>query len=117
MWNAVRAFFEEGGKRLLCRARLHADSAASATVSTADTDEGRRSPPDRSISPCPRRFPGSCAAIARVTFTSRSARTGCAQRGRHVSLKGTARATSSGSARRSNGYRLLLWDELNRAGS
>ncbi len=116
MWNAARAFFEEGGKRLyVSRAFTPASDAALDGYSRADTAEGSGgSPPDRLDFAVRARFPGK-AGDARVTFTlalgqNRLARSADGT----VSLKGSASRDVVWVGAPVNGFRLLLWDELNR---
>src|SRR5215212_9048672 len=70
MWNAVRAFFEEGGKRLyIARTFTPQDEDdALSGIARAVTDTTAGSPPDLLEFPVRARFPGK-GGNGRVTFT------------------------------------------------
>lgn len=116
MWNAVRAFFEEGGKRCyVARAFTPRADDEFSGYSRADTAEGGGSPPDRLDFAVRARFPGS-AGDARVTFTLALGQNRLARNeDDSVSLRGTASRDVVWVGAPVNGFRLLLWDELNRA--
>lgn len=113
MWNAVRAFFEEGGKRCYIARAFTPSSDTDDGCSVADTaDSG--SPPDRLDFAVRARFPGK-AGDARVTFTVALGQNRLARNADGtVSLKGTANRDIVWIGGSVDGYRLLLWDELNR---
>jgi phage tail sheath protein FI len=114
MWNAVRAFFEEGGKRCYVARAFTPSSDTDDGCSVADTAESG-SPPDRLDFAVRARFPGS-AGDARVTFTIALGQNRLARNADGtVSLKGTANRDVVWVGGSVDGYRLLLWDELNRA--
>lgn len=116
MWNAVRAFFEEGGKRCyIARAFTPATDTPFDGYARADTAaEGEISPPDQLDFAVRARFPGS-AGDARVTFTLALGQNRLARNpDDSVSLKGTANRDVVWVGAPVNGFRLLLWDELNR---
>jgi uncharacterized protein len=114
-WNAVRAFFEEGGKRCYV-ARAYTPSADTelSGYSAADTATGGGSPPDRLDFAVRARFPGA-AGDGRVTFTLALGQNRLARNADDtLSLKGTAHRDIVWVGGSINGFRLLLWDELNR---
>ncbi|AQR73143.1 phage tail sheath subtilisin-like domain-containing protein [Sphingomonas sp. LM7] len=116
MWNAVRAFFEEGGKRAyVARAFTPVTNAALDGYSRADTaDIDGGSPADRLDFAVRARFPGR-AGDARVTFILSLGQNRLARNpDDSVSLKGTANRDVVWVGAPVNGFRLLLWDELNR---
>ncbi|MDV3456319.1 phage tail sheath subtilisin-like domain-containing protein [Sphingomonas sp. HF-S4] len=115
-WNAVRAFFEEGGKRCYV-ARAYTPSADTpwdgyAIADTATIEDG--SPPDQLDFAVRARFPGQ-AGNGRVTFTLALGQNRLARNPDDtVSLKGTADRDVVWVGAPVNGFRLLLWDQLNR---
>lgn len=114
MWNAVRAFFEEGGKRCYVARAFTPSSDIDDGCSVADTAESG-APPDRLDFAVRARFPGT-AGDARVTFTVALGQNRLARNADGtVSLKGTANRDIVWVGGSVDGYRLLLWDELNRA--
>jgi phage tail sheath protein FI len=115
MWNAVRAFFEEGGKRTyVARAYTPATNDPLSGYSVADTATGGGSPPDQLDFAVRARFPGK-AGDGRVTFTLALGQNRLARNPDDtVSLKGSANRDVVWVGAPVNGFRLLLWDELNR---
>ncbi|UVO51124.1 phage tail sheath subtilisin-like domain-containing protein [Sphingomonas sp. SUN019] len=115
MWNAVRAFFEEGGKRAyVARAFTPSSATPFDGYAVADTATGGASPPDRLDFGVRARFPGS-AGDARVTFTLSAGQNRLARNpDGTVSLKGGATRDIVWVGAPVSGFRLLLWDEMNR---
>src|SRR4051794_10126549 len=114
MWNAVRAFFEEGGKRCyVARAFTPVSDTELDGYSAADTATSG-APPDRLDFAVRARFPGQ-AGDARVTFTLGLGQNRLARNpDGSVSLKGTGSRDVVWVGAPVDGFRLLLWDELNR---
>lgn len=114
-WNAVRAFFEEGGKRCyVARAYTPSTSDTLSGYSVADTATGGGSPPDQLDFAVRARFPGA-AGDGRVTFTVSLGQNRLARNADDtLSLKGTANRDVVWVGGSVNAFRLLLWDELNR---